>query len=48
MAVSAASFIYIALADLIPGLHRNLPLKDSMMQVALIVAGIATIAILHH
>jgi zinc and cadmium transporter len=48
MAVSAASFIYIALADLIPGLHRNLPLRDSVMQVVLIVAGIATIAMLHH
>lgn len=44
LAISAASFIYIAVADLVPSLHRHATLKSSMLQVALILAGIATIA----
>jgi zinc and cadmium transporter len=44
LAISAASFIYIAVADLVPSLHRHATLKSSVLQVALILAGIATIA----
>jgi len=44
LAISAASFIYIAVADLVPGLHRHTTLKSSLTQVALLLAGIATIA----
>jgi zinc and cadmium transporter len=44
LAVSAASFIYIAVADLVPSLHRHTALKSSLSQVVLILAGIATIA----
>ncbi len=44
LAISAASFIYIAVADLVPGLHRHTTLKSSVIQVVLILAGIATIA----
>ncbi len=44
LAISAASFIYIAIADLIPGLHRHVSLKASVRQVLLLLAGIATIA----
>lgn len=44
LAISAASFIYIAVADLVPGLHRHTTLKSSLNQVVLILAGIATIA----
>jgi zinc and cadmium transporter len=46
LALSAASFIYIATADLVPHLHRRVTLPDSVWQVALVLAGIATIAIL--
>jgi len=46
LAVSAGSFIYIATADLIPGLHRQTRLAASVGQVALIVAGASTIALL--
>lgn len=43
LAVSAASFLYIALADLTPG-HRSLPRPaDSARQLAGLLAGIATI-----
>ncbi|HQS83096.1 MAG TPA: ZIP family metal transporter [Thiobacillus sp.] len=44
LAISAASFIYIAVADLVPSLHRHTALKSSLIQVGLILAGIATIA----
>lgn len=44
LALSAASFIYIATADLIPGLHRHVTLAASARQFALLLAGIATIA----
>jgi len=46
LALSAASFIYIATADLVPLLHRRVALPDSVRQVALLLAGIATIAVL--
>ncbi len=44
LALSAASFVYIAIADLIPGLHRQATLRTGLNQLALILAGIATIA----
>jgi zinc and cadmium transporter len=44
LAISAASFIYIAVADLVPGLHRHTSLKSSVIQVVLLLAGVATIA----
>jgi zinc and cadmium transporter len=44
LAVSAASFIYIATADLIPGLHRQVTAWAAARQLALMLAGIATIA----
>lgn len=45
LAVSAASFIYIAVADLVPGLHKSTGLKATVLQVTLILAGIGTIAL---
>lgn len=48
LAISAASFIYIAAADLIPGLHRQVAAAASLRQFALLLAGIGTIAIFHH
>jgi zinc and cadmium transporter len=48
LAISAASFIYIAAADLIPGLHRQTTAAASLRQLVLLLAGIGTIAILHH
>jgi zinc and cadmium transporter len=46
LAVSAGSFVYIATADLIPGLHRQVRFAASVRQVALLLAGAATIALL--
>jgi zinc and cadmium transporter len=39
----AASMIYVAVADLIPGLHRRAELRATLQQVLLIGLGIATI-----
>jgi zinc and cadmium transporter len=46
LALSAASFIYIATADLVPNLHRRVALGDAVRQVALLLLGIGTIALL--
>lgn len=43
ISVAAASLIYVAVADLIPGLHRRVDPAGSLMQVVLIFAGIAVI-----
>jgi len=46
LAISAASFIYIATADLIPGLHREMSPRSGFRQMLLLLAGIATILIM--
>jgi zinc and cadmium transporter len=52
LGIVAASMIYVAVADLIPGLHRRPELRDTAFQALLIALGIATIgvvgALLHH
>jgi len=47
LALSAASFIYIAAADLIPSLHRQVRTAASIRQLILLLAGIGTIALFH-
>jgi len=42
LAMAAASFLYVAMADLIPGLHRGRTDAHSMRQILLIAAGVAT------
>jgi zinc and cadmium transporter len=44
LAVAAASLLYIAVADLIPGLHRRVDPRSSVMQVVLIGLGVALVA----
>ncbi|TXT26117.1 MAG: zinc/iron permease [Gallionellaceae bacterium] len=43
LALAAASMIYVAVADLIPGLHKRTHLRDTAQQVALIALGVGTI-----
>jgi zinc and cadmium transporter len=43
LGLAAASMLYVAVADLIPGLHRRPELKATFQQVVLIGLGIATI-----
>lgn len=45
LGIVAASMIYVAVADLIPGLHRRPELKDTAFQALLIALGIGTIAL---
>ncbi|HTT07441.1 MAG TPA: ZIP family metal transporter [Gammaproteobacteria bacterium] len=45
IAIAVASFIYIAVADLIPGLHESTAPRESVLQVLLIGLGITTIAV---
>ena len=48
LAFSSASMLYIAMSDLIPDLHRGAVDRNSMRQVVLIAAGIATVVIFEH
>jgi zinc and cadmium transporter len=45
LGVVAASMIYVAVADLIPGLHRRPELRDTAFQALLIALGIGAIAL---
>jgi zinc and cadmium transporter len=47
LAVAASSFIYIAVADLIPTLHQRVEGKAAVQQVVLITAGVLLIYIAH-
>ncbi|MCG2577328.1 ZIP family metal transporter [Dechloromonas sp. XY25] len=45
LGLAAASMIYVAVADLIPGLHKRTELKATVQQVVLIAMGIASIGL---
>jgi zinc and cadmium transporter len=46
LVLAASSFLYVAMADLIPGLHRGRTDASSMRQIVLIAAGVATMLVL--
>jgi len=48
LALAAASMIYVAVADLIPGLHKRSELRATVAQVALIMLGIGSVVAGHH
>ena len=43
IAIAAASFLYVALADLIPEMHKESKAKESVIQIVLILVGITII-----
>ncbi|MGQ0429791.1 MAG: ZIP family metal transporter [Gammaproteobacteria bacterium] len=47
LAIAAASFLYVAVADLIPGLHRRVDARASIQQVTLIAFGILLTGLTH-
>lgn len=47
LALAASSFIYIAVADLIPGLHKRIQAAETFQQSVLIAAGVIIIYLLH-
>jgi zinc and cadmium transporter len=48
LAFSAASFLYVALSDLVPGLQRQMSARANVVQFVLIILGIVTILLLGH
>jgi zinc and cadmium transporter len=48
LALAAASMLYVAVADLIPGLQRRAKLAETAMQLVLLGLGIGVIALVHH
>lgn len=48
IAISAASFLYISMADLIPEMHKETKPKESIIQFALILVGVAIILLSGH
>lgn len=47
LVIAASSFIYVAVADLIPSLHAKAQLSETLQQMILIVAGIILIFVTH-
>jgi zinc and cadmium transporter len=47
LAIAASSFIYIAVADLIPGLHKRPEPIATLQQIVLIALGVAVIYFAH-
>ena len=47
LAIAASSMIYVAVADLIPGLHKRTALRATLQQVLLIAAGVVSIHLAH-
>lgn len=47
LAFATASMIYVAVADLIPGLHKRTAIRETLVQVAFIGMGIASIWAIH-
>ena len=45
LVIAASSFIYVAVADLIPQLQHRLSLRETMVQLAWLAAGLGTIAL---
>ncbi len=45
LSLAAASMLYVAVADLIPGLHKRTAMKDTVLQITLILLGVFTIFI---
>jgi zinc and cadmium transporter len=47
ISLAASSFIYVAVADLIPSLHKKTDAVSSLQQIGLIAAGVALVFTLH-
>jgi len=47
LVIAASSFIYVAVADLIPGLHNRVKLSETIQQIVLIAAGTIFIFVAH-
>jgi zinc and cadmium transporter len=43
LSLAVASMLYVAVADLIPGLHKRTAIKDTLQQISLILLGVSSI-----
>ena len=48
LVVASSSFVYVALADLIPQLHDNVSFKETLGQIALLMTGFGLMGLLKH
>jgi zinc and cadmium transporter len=48
LGIAAASMLYVALSDLIPGLHRRAEIRSTLQQLFLIGLGVGTVALVGH
>ncbi|MBA4341681.1 MAG: ZIP zinc transporter, partial [Methylibium sp.] len=46
LVVASSSFVYVAVADLIPQLQRRLPWRDTIAQLAWLGAGLGLVSLL--
>jgi zinc and cadmium transporter len=47
LAFTASNLIYVAISDLIPGLHKRTEIKESSMQIAMILIGVMIVYFFH-
>ena len=47
LAFTASNLIYVAVSDLIPGLHKETELRESAMQISMILIGVIIVYIFH-
>ncbi len=47
LAFTASNLIYVAISDLIPGLHKRTEIKESTMQIAMILIGVMIVYFFH-
>ncbi len=45
LSLAVASMLYVAVADLIPGLHKRTAIRDTLQQIILILLGVSSIAL---
>jgi zinc and cadmium transporter len=45
LVIASSSFIYVAVADLLPQLQRRLPVRETLAQIGWIAAGLAVVLI---
>ena len=47
LAFTASNLIYVAISDLIPGLHKRTEIKESIMQISMILIGVLIVYFFH-
>ena len=48
LVLASSSFVYVALADLIPQLQKRLSMAETAMQIALLLTGMGVVTLVSH